>query len=130
VTIKDHRAHRCIVVIVVNRRQGRRQTEINAVRRSDVAAYVIAMVDVKDPVRYEDYRRMVLPTITAFGGRFIARGGRTEALEGQLPAGRMVIVEFPSLDKAKEWWSSPQYAEARAIRQATSDGTLIVVEGV
>ena len=61
-------------------------------------AYVIAMVDVKDPVRYEDYRRMVLPTITAFGGRFIARGGRTEALEGELPAGRMVIVEFPSLD--------------------------------
>jgi uncharacterized protein (DUF1330 family) len=95
-----------------------------------VAAYVIAMVDVKDPVRYEDYRRMVLPTITAFGGRFIARGGRAEALEGQLPAGRMVIVEFPSLDRAKEWWSSPQYAEARAIRQATSDGTLIVVEGV
>ena len=95
-----------------------------------MAAYVIAMVDVKDPVRYEDYRRMVLPTITAFGGRFIARGGRTEALEGRLPAGRMVIVEFPSLDRAKEWWSSPQYAEARAIRQATSDGTLIVVEGV
>jgi uncharacterized protein (DUF1330 family) len=97
---------------------------------SEVAAYVIAMVDVKDPVRYEDYRQMVLPTITAFGGRFIARGGRTEALEGQLPAGRMVIVEFPSLDRAKEWWSSPEYAEARAIRQATSDGTLIVVEGV
>jgi uncharacterized protein (DUF1330 family) len=98
--------------------------------KEHVAAYVIAMVDVKDPVRYEDYRRMVLPTITAFGGRFIARGGRTEALEGTLPAGRMVIVEFPSLDKAKEWWSSPQYAEARALRQATSDGTLIVVEGV
>ena len=95
-----------------------------------MAAYVIAMVDVKDPVRYEDYRRLVLPTITAFGGRFIAPGGPTEALEGTLPAGRMVIVEFPSVDKAKEWWNSPQYAEARAIRQATSDGTLIVVEGV
>lgn len=95
-----------------------------------MAAYVIAMVDVKDPVRYEDYRRLVLPTITAFGGRFIARGGRTEALEGTLPAGRMVIVEFPSVERAKEWWSSPGYADAKAIRQATSDGTLVVVEGV
>ncbi len=93
-------------------------------------AYVIAMVDVKDPVRYEDYRRLVLPTITAFGGRFIARGGRTEVLEGQSPAGRLVIVEFPSVDRAKEWWASPEYAEARAIRQATSEGTLVVIEGV
>jgi uncharacterized protein (DUF1330 family) len=93
-------------------------------------AYVIAMIDVKDPVRYEDYRKLVLPTLTAFGGRFIARGGRTEALEGTLPAGRMVIVEFPSLERAKEWWASPEYAEARAIRQATSDGTLVVIDGV
>ena len=95
-----------------------------------MSAYVIAMVDVKDPVRYEEYRRMVLPTITAFGGRFIARGGRTEVLEGTAPAARLVIVEFPSLERAKEWWSSPEYSEAKAIRQATSEGTLIVIEGV
>ena len=72
-------------------------------------AYVIAMVDVKDPVRYEDYRRLVLPTITAYGGRFVARGGRTELLEGKLPAGRLVIVEFPSVERAREWWASPEY---------------------
>ncbi len=95
-----------------------------------VAAYVIAMVDVKDPVRYEGYRAMVLPTIEAFGGRFIARGGKTDVLEGPWDPRRMVIVEFPSLDQAKAWWSSPGYAEAKALRQATSDGTLIVVEGV
>ena len=95
-----------------------------------MSAYVIATVEVKDPVRYEEYRRMVLPTITAFGGRFIARGGRTEVLEGEWSAGRLVIVEFPSVERAKEWWSSPQYSEARAIRQATSDGTLVVIEGV
>ena len=93
-------------------------------------AYVIAMVDVKDPVRYEDYRRLVLPTITAYSGRFVARGGRTELLEGQLPAGRLVIVEFPSVDRAREWWASPEYSEAKALRQATSEGTLIVIEGV
>ena len=90
-------------------------------------AYVIAMVDVKDPVRYEDYRRLVLPTITAYGGRFVARGGRTELLEGNLPAGRLVIVEFPSVERAQEWWASPEYSEAKALRQATSEGTLIVI---
>lgn len=93
-------------------------------------AYVIALVNVTDPERYEDYRRLVLPTITAFGGRFAARGGRTEVLEGTLSPGRVVIVEFPTLERAKEWWSSPEYSKAKAIRQATSDGTLIVVEGV
>jgi uncharacterized protein (DUF1330 family) len=95
-----------------------------------VAAYVLALVDVKDPVRYEDYRRLVLPTITAFGGRFVARGGRTEVLEGEWSAGRLVIVEFPSVERAKEWWNSPEYAEAKAIRQATSVGTLVVTEGI
>ena len=93
-------------------------------------AYVVALVNVTDPERYEEYRRLVLPTITAFGGRFVARGGRTEVLEGALSPGRVVIVEFPTLERAKEWWSSPEYSEARAIRQATSEGTLIVVEGV
>jgi uncharacterized protein (DUF1330 family) len=95
-----------------------------------VAAYVIAMVDVKDPARYEGYRQMVLPTIEAFGGRFIARGGKTDVLEGKWDPRRMVIIEFPSVERAKAWWSSPGYAEAKALRQATSEGTLIVVEGV
>jgi uncharacterized protein (DUF1330 family) len=95
-----------------------------------VAAYVIAMVDVKDPVRYEDYRRLVLPTVEAFGGRFVARGGHTEVLEGDRPAARVVILEFPTFEAAKAWWSSPEYSEAKAIRQATSVGTLTLVEGV
>jgi len=97
---------------------------------ADVAAYVIAIVDVKDAVRYESYRQMVLPTITAYDGRFVARGGRTEVLEGEWPSRRLVIVEFPSVDRAKAWWSSPEYAEAKALRQATSEGTLVVIEGV
>jgi uncharacterized protein (DUF1330 family) len=93
-------------------------------------AYVIALVDIKDPVRYEDYRRLVLPTITAYDGRFVARGGRTEVLEGAWTPRRVVILEFPSVERAKEWWHSPEYSEAKAIRQATSEGTLIVIEGV
>jgi len=95
-----------------------------------MAAYVIAIVDVKDPARYESYRQMVLPTITAYGGRFVARGGRTEVLEGAWAPRRVVIVEFPSLERARAWWHSPEYAEAKALRQATSNGTLIVIEGV
>jgi uncharacterized protein (DUF1330 family) len=95
-----------------------------------VPAYVIAMVEIRDPVRYESYRQMVTPTITAFGGRFVVRGGRSEVLEGEWTSKRVVVIEFPSVERAKAWWSSPEYAEARAIRQATSAGTLIVIEGV
>jgi len=95
-----------------------------------VAAYVIANVEVKDPVRYADYRNMVLPTIQAYGGRFLARGGAVETLEGPWQPKRLVIVEFPSVERAKAWWGSREYAEAKALRQATSEGSLIVIEGV
>ena len=93
-------------------------------------AYVIANVTVKDPVRYEEYRRLVTPTVEQFGGRFIARGGKVELLEGAWNPARVVILEFPSAERARAWWQSPEYSEARAIRQATSEGTLLIVEGV
>jgi uncharacterized protein (DUF1330 family) len=93
-------------------------------------AYVIANVTVKDPVRYEDYRRLVTPTLAKYGGRFIVRGGKVEVLEGDWQPHRLVLVEFPSADHARQWWSSPEYAEAKRIRQATSEGTLLILEGV
>ena len=93
-------------------------------------AYVVANVTVNDPVRYEDYRRLVTPTVEKYGGRFIARGGRIEVLEGNWHPGRLVLLEFPSVEQARAWWSSPEYTEARAIRQATSEGTLLILEGV
>jgi uncharacterized protein (DUF1330 family) len=93
-------------------------------------AYVIANVIVRDPVRYEDYRRLVTPTLAKYGGRFLARGGRIEVLEGDWQPNRLVILEFPSMDHARHWWNSPEYSEARLIRQATSEGTLILLEGV
>jgi uncharacterized protein (DUF1330 family) len=95
-----------------------------------VPAYVIANVVVNDPVRYADYRTLVLPTIEKFGGRFIVRGGAVEPLEGDWRPGRLVIVEFPSVEQARAWWASPEYSHAKAIRQATSSGTLLIVEGV
>ena len=93
-------------------------------------AYVLANVTIQDPVRYEDYRRHVSATLTNYGGRFIVRGGGVEALEGEWRPGRLVIIEFPSREQAKAWWESPEYADIRAIRQATSEGTLLILEGV
>ncbi len=95
-----------------------------------MAAYVIADVKIEDPVQYEDYRKMVPATIAAYGGRFIARGGQTEVLEGEWRPNRVVIIEFESVERAKEWWASEEYRAARELRQRTSTGSLIVVEGV
>jgi uncharacterized protein (DUF1330 family) len=95
-----------------------------------VPAFVIANVTIVDPVRYEDYKRMVPATLVPFGGRFVARGGETQVLEGDWRPSRLVLLEFPSVERARAWWDSPEYAEARALRQATSTGTLIILEGV
>ena len=92
-------------------------------------AFVLANVTIHDPVRYEDYKRMVPATLVPFGGRFVVRGGLTEILEGAWQPSRLVLLEFPSVERARAWWNSPEYAEARALRQATSDGTLIILEG-
>lgn len=93
-------------------------------------AYVIAHIDVKDPVRYEDYKRMSPISIEKFGGRFIARGGKTETLEGTWQPKRLVLLEFPSVERAREWWASEDYAPAKALRQATSTGDMVIVEGL
>ena len=95
-----------------------------------MAAYIIAQIDVRDAERYEDYKRLVPPTLAAYGGRFIVRGGAAEALEGEWPPRRVVILEFPSAEKAREWWGSDAYTPAKELRQATADSQLILVEGV
>jgi uncharacterized protein (DUF1330 family) len=95
-----------------------------------MSAYIVVSVEVHDPVRYEDYRKSVLPTIEKFGGRFLVRGGKMEVLEGDWPARRIVIVEFPSVEIARAWWNSPEYAAPKALRQATSHSEMILVEGV
>lgn len=95
-----------------------------------MAAYVVVEVEVQDKDRYETYKRMVPPTLTPYGGRFIVRGGEVEALEGEWAPKRLVIVEFPSVERAKAWWSSQEYAEAKALRQATAHSRMIVVAGL
>ena len=93
-------------------------------------AYVIAHIDVKDPVRYEDYKKMSPVSIQKYGGRFIARGGKCEVLEGAWQPKRIVLLEFPTVERAREWWASDDYRPARDLRQATSTGDMIVVEGL
>lgn len=92
-------------------------------------AFVVVEVEVADPVRYEDYKRMVPPSLVPFEGRFLVRGGKVETLEGDWSPKRLVIVEFPSVEKAKAWWNSAEYEEAKALRQATAKTRMIVVEG-
>ena len=83
-----------------------------------------------DPARYEDYKKMVPESLAKFGGRFIVRGGQTETLEGTWAPKRFVIVEFPDMERARAWWASEEYADAKALRQATSSTEMIVVQGL
>jgi len=95
-----------------------------------MAAYVVVQVDVKDPVRYADYRAMVPASLEKYGGRFVIRGGQVHPMEGTWNPKRLVMVEFPSVEQAKAWWASPEYADAKALRQATAESQLIIIEGV
>ena len=94
-----------------------------------MSAYLVVEVEVHDPDRYENYKAMVPPSLAEYGGRFLVRGGKVETLEGDWSPKRFVMVEFPSVDKAKAWWDSSAYAEAKALRQATAKTQMIVVEG-
>ena len=95
-----------------------------------MSAYVIADVQITDPVPYEEYRSQVLPTLTKHGGRFIVRGGAAEPLDGDWKPGRLVVIEFPSMDALKGWYNSPEYARLKKIRWSASNGSLIAVQGV
>lgn len=93
-------------------------------------AYIIVDVHITNPTLYEDYRKLTPASLVPYDGKFVVRGGATETLEGEWRPGRVVILEFPSVEKAKAWWSSPGYAPAKAIRQSASDTKMILVEGI
>lgn len=95
-----------------------------------MAAYIVVNVNVREPAKYEEYKRLVKPTVEAYGGRFLVRGGATEVLEGNWMPKRFVIVEFPTAAQAKAWWESAEYAGPKAIRQATSDTEMILATGI
>ncbi|MFT3719217.1 DUF1330 domain-containing protein [Pseudorhodoferax sp.] len=92
-------------------------------------AYVINDMEVTDPQRFEEYKKLSPATVAQYGGRFLARGGRTEVLEGAWSPRRLVILEFPSVEQARAWIDSPEYAPARRLRQLSAVSNLILVEG-
>ena len=94
-----------------------------------MSAYLIVEVDVHDLVRYEDYKALAGPTVGAYDGKYIVRGGPAETLEGDWEPKRVVVVEFPSVARAKEWWSSSDYAPGKALRNEIATSRMIVVEG-
>ena len=93
-------------------------------------AYVLAHIDVTDPENYKEYIRMSPESIVQYGGRFLVRGPAPEVLEGTWVPKRLVLIEFPSVEQARRWWASPEYAAAKAKRQATSTGDLVILPGV
>jgi uncharacterized protein (DUF1330 family) len=93
-------------------------------------AYVFVNVEIIDPARYPSYIQVAPDSIHRYGGRYLARGGRTEKLEGEWEPKRVVVLEFESLERAKEWWASEEYREPKALRNATARTQMIAVEGL
>ena len=95
-----------------------------------MAGYIIAEVQVNDPEAYERYKAAVPATLAAYGGKFVVRGGRAERLEGEWEPKRIVVLEFESVEQAKAWWNSEEYAGPKQLRQSASHTNMIVVEGI
>ena len=93
-------------------------------------AYVVVQITVEDPVRYAEYRRIAPPSIAAHGGRYIVRGGACEILEGSWLPPRLVVLEFPTVEQARAWWGSPEYAPAKALRQQCASTEMLLIDGV
>lgn len=93
-------------------------------------AFVIVQINVEDAAVYERYKALAPASIAHYGGRYVARGGHSEALEGEWDPCRVVILEFESVARAKQWLDSPEYKEARSLRHASARTQMIVVDGL
>jgi uncharacterized protein (DUF1330 family) len=95
-----------------------------------MVAYVIVEIEITDPVGYEEYKKQAAATVHKYGGKYIVRGGKTEVLEGDWKPKRIVVLEFPTLERAREWLNSEEYREPRKMRYRTAKTNMLVVEGV
>ncbi|MBA1232280.1 DUF1330 domain-containing protein [Pseudomonas viridiflava] len=93
-------------------------------------AYWIAHVDVTDPQQYSEYTQSAPAAFALFGGKFLARGGRSEALEGRATPQRTVVIEFESYEQAMACYRSPEYQHAMSHRQGASKADIVIVEGM
>lgn len=94
-----------------------------------MAAYIIVEIEVVDPVGYEEYKKQAADTVHKYGGKYIVRGGKTEVLEGDWKPKRIVVLEFPTMKRAKEWLNCEEYREPRKMRHATAKTHMLVIEG-
>lgn len=106
-----------------------KSVEIYQLSMFTMAAYVIVEVSIDDAVAYEDYKKLTPAAVAAYDGKFIVRGGQAETLEGDWQPERIVVLGFPTVERAKEWWSSEIYKEAKVIRQRAATTRMIVVPG-
>lgn len=95
-----------------------------------MTAYVIVDIEVTDAAGYEEYKKLAPQAVQLYGGRYIARGGRCETLEGDWQSNRLVILQFESVEKAKAWLNSEEYRPARELRHRYARSKMVVVEGV
>jgi len=95
-----------------------------------MAGYVIVEIEVTDAVGYEEYKKLAGATVEKYGGKYIVRGGAAETLEGDWLPKRIVILQFESVQRAKEWLNCPEYREPRKMRHRTAKTNMIVVEGL
>lgn len=93
-------------------------------------AYLIVEVEVHNPQEYENYKKLTPGSLKPYGGKFLVRGGPAELLEGEKQPARIVVVEFPDTESARRWWNSPDYAEAKVLRQRTANTRMMLAEGI
>jgi uncharacterized protein (DUF1330 family) len=96
---------------------------------ASMPAYVLVDISIEDPTAYERYKSLAPPSIARYGGRYLVRGGATTVLEGTWRPARLVVLEFPDAEQARAWWESPEYAEAKRLRQACARTEMLLVEG-
>jgi uncharacterized protein (DUF1330 family) len=109
---------------------GERSGSLLQTRRPTMPAYLIVDIEITDPETYKRYIEAAPASLEAYGGRYLVRGGKTEALEGDWQPKRFVVLEFESFEKAKAWWASSEYAEAKGMRQRSAVTNMVLAEGL
>lgn len=94
-----------------------------------MSAFIVIQVDVTNQEKYEDYKKLTPASVEKYGGKFLVRGGERKDLEGQLEYSRLVLLEFPDMPSAERWYNSPEYQEAKALREGASNGIFTLVQG-
>ena len=93
-------------------------------------AFIIADVTTTDQATMDEYRKHVPATVAKYGGRFLVRGGACHTVEGGWTPSRLVVIEFPSLARAREWYDSPEYKDPKDMRLRAGKTNLVMVDGV